>query len=75
MYPNLVAGIVRITFGTKYSTDVCILIYDVLGNVVLEKDYKNEEFEINISEIPTGIYFVSIKGGKTILKTKKLLVK
>lgn len=45
-------------------------LYDILGRQILSKKFNNTIYQINISSVPTGIYFVKINN-----TTKKILIK
>lgn len=45
-------------------------IYDVVGNVVLEKKLDNNKTEIDVSEFPSGVYVVEVKTEKGVAVKK-----
>ena len=52
-----------------------ISIYDIVGKLIKEIDsqYQESELKINISDMPKGIYFISVKDDyKSIVK--KLII-
>ena len=42
-----------------------VLVYDVMGNILLSTPYASSEndIELNISNLSTGLYFVKLSGG------------
>lgn len=38
-----------------------VLVYDVLGKQLKNKEFENEDITLNISDLPQGIYYVEIK--------------
>ncbi len=65
VFPNPTPGDIQIRISTKEKAD--IRITNSLGMVVKEIQLANEY--INISELPNGIYFISIStSGETIVK-------
>jgi len=58
-YPNPVEDRLTVSGETGYTQETTIIIYDVMGNVVLEK----KEYlpcELNIEYLSSGIYFIQI---------------
>ncbi len=75
VYPNPTAGETNIMFseGGAYTIDVM----DMVGNRVLSMDETvntNETIEMDLSDLPTGVYLVNVKGENSD-KTIKLTVK
>jgi hypothetical protein len=51
-----------------------IEVIDVLGNIVLSNDTKNEsKVKLNLADMPNGNYFVRIHSGNSV-STKKIVV-
>lgn len=72
IYPNPAKNYIKVNFSEKPEL-VKIVLYDVLGNIVLENEFRNEnEFAINFN-LNSGIYYVSVyaKDQKT---TQKIIV-
>lgn len=79
VYPNPASDISILAMNAINSSNVNINIYDVTGklvstiakNIIIEEGYN--EFKINTSNIPSGIYFVTLESavGK---ETVKLMV-
>jgi len=59
---------VSVTSSNFKPSTVCI--YDLSGNQILTKNIGNDnEVELNISELPTGIYFLKLKNNdETLIK-------
>jgi len=71
IYPNPSNG----AFAVEYnSSNYQIKIYDVAGSVVYNQISKSFKHEININNISSGTYFVTIIDNGTI-KTQKLMIK
>lgn len=70
VFPNPSSGIFTANLENKtVATKICV--YDILGNCLLNKDYrKGASPIIDLSGLPKGIYFVNIMsdGGKTMKK-------
>jgi hypothetical protein len=69
MYPNPTNGILNLKL-LDAGKDVEIIITDVLGREVLISDYK---VQINISDLETGIYFLSVYKEDKFVGTKKII--
>ena len=50
-----------------------IKIFDILGNIILQKDYYNTNSEETLN-INNGIYFIMIYDDKGIVETKKITI-
>jgi Zn-dependent metalloprotease/chitodextrinase len=63
VYPNPASSFVnvRINNGTKHGM---ISIFDVTGSLVKVVEIEGNEREINISELPAGLYIISIEDEK-----------
>lgn len=60
VYPNPSSGIFSTNFKNK-TVETKICIYDMLGNCILEKAYRNETYaNINLSAQPKGMYFLEM---------------
>lgn len=70
-YPNPVSN-GKIYITSKTSLDKEILIFDVLGKKVLQTTISSRE--LNIANIPPGVYIIKITEGDTTA-TRKLIVR
>ncbi|MFN3404423.1 MAG: T9SS type A sorting domain-containing protein [Cytophagaceae bacterium] len=72
IFPNPTSGIVKIT--TKEFVDISdIYLTDLIGNTVMQiQDRLKSEGSINIdlTEVPEGIYFVTICTANNLVKLK-----
>lgn len=69
VYPNPSSGIFTVEFqNTTVAAEICV--YDVLGNCLWRKNYKNEASpNIDLSTQPKGIYFIeAMFGDKRIIE-------
>lgn len=74
VYPNPTKGLGKIRFEQDGSYDIQVM--DMIGNQVrsLRRSVDaNEEVQLNLSDLPTGVYLINIKG-KSIHKTVKLTI-
>ena len=67
----------NIIYKTLQSGNAVIIILDELGNQVMQKTTPvavgKNNFNMNIGQLPNGIYFVKLSDGKNIF-VKKLVV-
>lgn len=73
IYPNPASGSVSILLNTTVTSSE-IVIVDVLGKIVQTKTINSNQSDLDISNLKSGIYFITInnEGMKT---TKKLVIK
>ncbi len=78
IYPNPASSIVYLGFNLTKSSEIVIEIYNVNGVVVKsERQYVNsgnQDFKLNIGNIPTGVYIIRIVANDLLI-TRKLVVK
>jgi len=59
VYPNPFTD--RITIKGYRDMEVCISVFDIMGHILFEESCKGKnEFHINTTNLPKGIYFVQI---------------
>jgi hypothetical protein len=79
-YPNPFNPMTTIYYGVPYEASIEILIFDVLGNSVMQFTKENQNagyhtIEINAENIPSGIYFYRLQAGDFIQTKKMALMK
>jgi hypothetical protein len=73
IFPNPVKSDLVIKYSQNLVPDhSTIQIYNLTGQVLLEKSIENSREKIDCSSIPQGIYFVKIMAGETVM-TKKMI--
>lgn len=60
VYPNPVKDIIHIKSNTLKLNN--IKLYDFTGKIVLSKDVNHLNYDLNLSDLNTGIYFLQIEG-------------
>lgn len=74
---NNQSGNIVILIDTDFSSNYTAILFDALGKKISVTDLKtvqgNNTFNLDISSINTGVYFISIDNGKDKI-TKKILV-
>jgi len=72
IYPNPTSGLIRIDY--PYSTSMSVLVYNLVGELLTQKDYTVSPVEMDISQFSAGVYFLEITlpdGSKGIRKIVK----
>jgi chitinase len=68
IYPNPTRELVNIEYEIKTSSDIVIMIRDVAGKTIFEKNVtveKGQQLEqINMAHLNAGLYFTSIQSGE-----------
>lgn len=72
IYPNPSRGLVNIDFNDRASG--MINIHDINGKLVLNRTFSNNQNQIDLSEQPKGVYFISIENEGQVT-TRKLILK
>ena len=70
IFPNPTEGQFKINNLTNNSN---ILITDITGRIIYQNNVNSNELTIDLSEQPTGVYFINISDNKTSY-TQKLIV-
>jgi photosystem II stability/assembly factor-like uncharacterized protein len=71
MYPNPAVSVVNIDMrGEEYDFNVSLI--DINGRLLQKKRFSNK-IQLNVSEIPTGIYFIKVTSEGSEI-TKKLII-
>ncbi|MFH1050324.1 MAG: two-component regulator propeller domain-containing protein [bacterium] len=77
--PNPVEDLVKLSFHTIIENDVKISLSNYMGNTVKEFNlnsdelHKTNEAELDVSELPSGLYFATIRAGGQV-QTEKFLI-
>ncbi|MCE9538020.1 MAG: T9SS type A sorting domain-containing protein [Bacteroidetes bacterium] len=72
IYPNPVNNKFTITITETGKTYLQLKIVNILGEMVYQSLIENQKSEINISDLPKGVYFVKLISDKQII-TKKII--
>jgi hypothetical protein len=78
-YPNPFNSNTRISYTIQNSDMTCLKIYDLLGREVytLVNEFKEKgsySVLLDASNLSSGIYFYTLKGGNNFSKTNKMLI-
>ena len=60
VYPNPATGMVTISVDGMVSDELSIVVMDVTGRKMLEKKSSNPQVTIDVTQWPSGVYFVRI---------------
>ncbi|MBA4313164.1 MAG: hypothetical protein C0417_11105 [Chlorobiaceae bacterium] len=75
IYPNPTQGTFSVDFLDPLNSQTSITIYNILGQMIYSKSFfapYHEQMQIDISKLPSGVYYLHVKSGYKIL-TQKLL--
>jgi hypothetical protein len=73
VYPNPSQGVLYIS--TSKADAYIVTVVDMLGNVVTTTSFNNTFTKINLSNLPNGVYFVSVKNNNTVTTQKVIISK
>ncbi len=74
-YPNPVSDILNIQFTLKSASDVSYNLFNSFGKKVRSGNRgimadKNQQISINVSDLPAGVYFVTLNAGNSRISSK-----
>ena len=73
IYPNPVYSHSLIVTAATPNTEK-IIIYNLNGQIEIEKSINNSKTEINSSKLPTGVHIVKILKDNVVIDTRKIIV-
>jgi hypothetical protein len=77
IFPNPAKNLAMLRLDSKENARVRILVYNSLGQMVIQKDVMletgNNSAGLDISTLPSGIYIVNVKKGD-LVQTRKLII-
>jgi uncharacterized repeat protein (TIGR01451 family) len=74
LYPNPASGVVNLRVKSSLSANAKVMITDVLGKTVLSMPVSAENIAVNISNLVSGVYFVTVQNDN-MQSTQKLIIK
>lgn len=79
VYPNPTTGAVNVNFNLMADSNVSVYVYDMTGNVVQSASYGNisradHNLKFNMNNLTSGLYFVTVQAGNSILTKKVQLI-
>lgn len=73
VYPNPTSEFITIDFGIDYH-NLNLELIDIQGKTIIKKKISNNE-QINIEQLPTGLYFYKLINGTNIIQSNKIIIK
>lgn len=73
VYPNPANDIVTVNIDRNSNIDLTLYIYNIMGSLVKTETLKQNQQQINISELRNGIYILKIKY-KRVIEKQKLII-
>jgi len=76
MYPNPNKGFFNIQFSSQSTDEVKVLVHDLLGRKVFEKQYENKgsfNENIQLQKVQAGLYLLTVVDGER-KEVKKIVV-
>lgn len=74
-YPNPVRnGELTVSVNEGSINNTSIVVTDILGKVVYDRNVSSTKTKINTSTFKSGVYFVSIRNDEKVLKTEKIII-
>jgi subtilisin-like proprotein convertase family protein len=74
VFPNPSDGRFNVKFRSEETSDVEILVYDLLGRKIVKKNYQNQsnnfDERIDLQDVAGGIYILSVKRGNRMSSHK-----
>ena len=76
VYPNPASDFVTIEVPSDHNAAMNYAIFNVLGSVVANGTFETSgKYDLNIESLTTGVYYIQLDNGTTVVKTIKLLKK
>ncbi len=73
IFPNPTNDVINIETGDRQNK--IYEIHNVLGQIILQKNSSSSSEKINVSTLPKGLYFLTIKNAAgEILASEKILI-
>jgi hypothetical protein len=72
--PNPTKGITTLRFGLFGFSDATVVIRDIMGKIILMKDFKvsNDKIQINLEQLSSGVYLLNVEN--EVLKSKQIKI-
>jgi len=71
IYPNPTNDI--LTIETSYKNPLKLVMYDGIGNQIIEKDITENKNVINLNKITSGVYFLKLMDDNKLVHQQKIL--
>jgi uncharacterized repeat protein (TIGR01451 family) len=70
LIPNPTSGIIEVNLINRSLEDSQIILYDLTGRITLSQKLTKENNEVNLSELPKGIYIAELRSGNELYTSK-----
>jgi hypothetical protein len=74
VYPNPSNNVLNIDMNSISKTETEVTIHNTLGQAVYQAKSLNQHLVVDVSELPMGVYFVSIKQNERTIDVKKVVI-
>lgn len=74
LYPNPSNGLVNLELNNVNNENLQVEVYNVIGKLIYKAQITENVTEINLTEMSSGIYYVSVNNGNA-KKVSKLMIK
>ncbi|MBV1923948.1 MAG: T9SS type A sorting domain-containing protein, partial [Flavobacteriaceae bacterium] len=73
MYPNPVSNQLNISLDMNESSMYSLSVIDMMGRTIFQDKILSSNNTIDVSQMATGIYNISIQSGSKFIATKKFV--
>jgi hypothetical protein len=70
VWPNPTKDILHISLSENTHQEQTFTLYDVHGRKLMQSSFRDQEGELNISALPTGVYFYKLNSGGIVKRGK-----
>jgi hypothetical protein len=70
LYPNPVSSSLNISLSSNWNFNSTVKIYNALGSILMERKMHGNEYQLDMSSLPSGIYIIEIKDGLNSISRK-----
>jgi hypothetical protein len=74
VYPNPAANVLNIDMNSISKAETSVEIHNTLGQLVYQTSALNQHLVVDTSELPMGVYFVSIRQNERTVDVKKVVI-
>jgi len=79
-YPNPFNSMTRITYGLPLASRVYLKLFDLSGRELMTKNEGNKQagnhtLTLNVTDLPSGLYFVRLKAAEKVFTRKVMLIR
>lgn len=73
VFPNPANEVLNVTIPTMNANSLNVSILDISGRVLIQETVETNAFELNVSQLPVGMYILTVKNGNELI-TKKIQI-